>query len=114
MKKHVLKIREVDRVVFDAIQNNKKTIETRAGTERFRKIEKGDILVFACGDEKLEKQVLEIDYYKSIDEMTKALDFKKIMPFVNSIDEMKKVYYSFPNYKEKINQFGLVAFQMKK
>lgn len=113
MKKHILKIRQVDKIVFDAIKRNEKTIETRAATARFRRIEKGDILVFVCGDERLERQVLRIDYYKSIDEMTKALDFKKIMPFVNSVDEMKKVYHSFLNYEEKINKFGLVAFKIK-
>ena len=114
MAKHILKIREVDKVVFDAIKDGQKTIETRAATDKFRKIEKGDILVLVCGGRKLERQVLEIDYYRSIEEMTKALDFKKVTPFVNSIDEMMEVYYSFPNYKEKISEFGLVAFTMKK
>ena len=57
MKKHILKIREVDRIVLKAIKNNQKTIETRAATAKFRKIEKGDVLVFVCGDDKLEKEV---------------------------------------------------------
>ncbi|NQU82582.1 MAG: hypothetical protein HQ539_01405 [Parcubacteria group bacterium] len=82
MATHILKIREIDRVVFDSIKNGEKTVETRACTDKFRKIEKDDVLVFVCGDSRLEKQVLEIDYYKSIDEMTKVLDFKKVMPFV--------------------------------
>lgn len=112
MKKHILKIREVDRVVFEAIKNNQKTIETRAATAKFRKIEKGDILLFICGNDKLEKQVLAVSHYKGIDEMTKELGFKEIMPFVNSIEEMKKVYYSFPNYKEKIDKFGLAVFKI--
>lgn len=112
MKKHILKIREVDRIVFDAINNREKTIETRAATARLRKIEKGDVLVFVCGDNRLEKQALEVEYFASIDKMTKTIDFKKVMPFVNSIEEMKKVYFSFPNYKQKISQFGLVAFKI--
>jgi ASC-1-like (ASCH) protein len=45
--------------------------------------------------------------------MVKKIDFKKIMPFVNSIEEMKEIYYSFPNYKEKIEKFGIVAFYLK-
>jgi len=35
------------------------------------------------------------------------------MPFVNSLEEMKQVYYSFPNYKEKIEEFGLVVFELE-
>lgn len=113
MTKYILKIRQVDKVVFDEIKNGSKTIETRAATDKYRGIQEGDILVFACGDEKLEKMVDKVDIYKSIDEMIRAIDFKSVMPFVDSIDEMKKVYFSFPNYKEKIKTFGLVAFKLK-
>jgi ASC-1-like (ASCH) protein len=113
MTKHILKIRQVDRIVFGAIKNSQKTIETRAATGKYREIKAGDILVFVCGDEKLEKLVERVDIYKSIDEMIKTIDFKSIMPFVNSITEMKKVYFSFPNYKEKIKKFGIVAFKLK-
>lgn len=113
MKKHILKIREVDKVVFGAIKNGQKTIETRAATDKYRRIKVGDVLVFVCGDEELEKSVEKADIYKSIDEMVKVIDFKNVMPFVDSIDEMKKVYFSFPNYKEKIEKFGLVAFKLK-
>lgn len=113
MKKHILKIREVDKIVFDSIKNKEKTIETRANTEKYQKIKKGDILIFTCGNEKIEKEVKLIKYFKSINQMVKMIDFKKIMPFVNSIEEMKNVYYSFPKYKEKIKKFGLVAFYLK-
>jgi len=112
MKKHSLRIRKVDKVVFDSIRNKEKTIETRVATDRYRKIKEGDILVFICGDERLEKEIEKVDYYKSIDEMVKAIDFKKIMPFVNSIDEMKNIYFSFSNYKDKIDKFGLVVFKL--
>jgi len=43
MKKHILRIRKIDKIVFDSIKNKKKIIETRAATDKFRKIEK-DIL----------------------------------------------------------------------
>jgi len=113
MTKYNLTIRQVDRVIFDSIKNSQKTIETRAATDKYRKIKAGDILVFACGDEKLEKQIARVDYYKNIDEMTKAINFKSVMPFVGSTDEMEKVYFGFSGYKEKINKFGLVAFKLK-
>jgi len=112
MKKHSLRIRQVDKFIFDSIRDGEKAIETRPATDKYRKIKEGDILVFICGDEKLEKEIEKVDYYKSIDEMTKVIDFKKIMPFVDSIEEMKNIYFSFPNYKDKIGKFGLVVFKL--
>ncbi len=113
MKKNTLRIRQVDKFVFDSIKDGQKTIETRAATNRYRKIKQGDILVFSCIGEKLEKEIEKVDYFKSIDEMLKTVDFKKIMPFVDSVEEMKQVYYSFPDYQEKIKKVGLVAFFLK-
>ena len=60
MKKHILRIRKIDKTVFDSIKNKKKIIETRAATNKFRKIEKDDILVFVCEDKRLEKQIKQV------------------------------------------------------
>ncbi len=51
--------------------------------------------------------------FKSIDEMLKELDFKQVMPFVDSVEQMKATYFSFPKYKEKINKHGLIAWWLK-
>jgi ASC-1-like (ASCH) protein len=56
MKKHILKIGEKDKINFDLIRNGEKKIETRANTEKYQKIEKGDFLIFTCGNEKIEKK----------------------------------------------------------
>ena len=45
--------------------------------------------------------------------MLKKYKIEEINPFVKSEEELKKMYYSFPNYKEKIIKFGLVAFKFK-
>ncbi len=111
--KYILKIRGVDKIVFDCIKNNQKIIETRAATKKYRNIKIGDILVFACADNKLEKTVKKIEIYRNINEMVKVINFKDIMPFLNSVEEMEKVCFSFPNYKEKIKQFGIIAFTLE-
>ena len=113
MVKHILKIREVDQKVFVAIKNGEKTIETRATTPKYGDIKSGDILVFTCHKKRLEKMVEKVKFYKTIDDMVKEIDFRQIMPFADSVEEMKKVYYSFPNYQEKIRDFGLVAFWLR-
>lgn len=111
--KIVFVIREVDRRVFEAIKNGEKTIETRKANEQNLAIKKGDIAVFECGQDVLEKEILETRHFKSIDEMLMVYNFKQIMPFVDSKEEMIKVYHSFPGYKEEIEKNGLVAFELK-
>jgi len=113
MKKHLLRIRQKDKLVFDAIKSGEKSIETRAGSVRYGRIESGDMLVFICGKEKLEKKVRKVAHFASIDDLMEAIDFKEIMPFVDSLDQAKKLYYSFPNYKERLKEFGILAFKLE-
>ena len=37
-------------------------------------------------------------------------NFKKIMPNIESVDAMKKAYYSYPDYEQKIKDFGIIGF----
>ena len=113
MSSHTLKIRKVDKPVFDSIVKGEKVIETRAATPRYRKIKAGDILTFVYQGERLEKEIKNVKVYKGIDEMLEELDFKQVMPFVGSVEEMKIIYYSFPKYKDKIKKHGLIAWWMK-
>lgn len=113
MIKHLLKIREVDRKFFDVIKSGEKTIETRAATNKLRLIKSGDILKFICGEDVLEKKVLKVHHFKSIDDLTKSLEIKKIMPFASSLEEAKKIWFGFPGYKKKIKKYGLMAFELE-
>ena len=112
-KIYKLLIREVDWKVFEAIKNGTKTIETRAATEKYRGVKGGDILDFVCEKEHLQKEVKSVKLFKSVEEVAKELGIKPIMPLVDSLEEMKKIYYSFPEYEEKIKEFGLIAFLLK-
>jgi len=113
MAKHLLRIRAVDRKFFDAIRFDEKTIETRAATDKFRLIKPGDILKFICGKDVLEKKVLKAYHFKNIDGLIKSLEIKKIIPFASSLEEAKKIWFGFPDYKEKIKKYGLVAFELE-
>jgi len=113
MSKYVLRVREVDRNFFEAIKSGIKTIETRAATDKFRKIERGDILKFTCGKDYLTKKVAKKYLFKDIDSLLKTLKLKKIMPWVSSPDKAKKIWQSFPNYEEKIKNYGIIAFELQ-
>ena len=112
MEKINLRFREVDRNIFNFIKNGTKTVETRAGTVKFRDIKAGDILVCVCGEDKLEKVIKKATIFKTIPELLKHYDVKSIMPSLSTAEEAIKQWYSFPGYKEKIEEFGLIAFEI--
>jgi ASC-1-like (ASCH) protein len=112
MKKWVLRFRVKDRKNFLEIKNGLKVVETRAATERYRPIQKGDVLVFVCGKEKNQKMVKRVRIFKTIGAMIKTINFKKIMPSVSSTEELRDAYYSYPGYKEKISKFGIIALDI--
>lgn len=110
MTNHRLPFRATDKQMFDDVKSGLKSIETRAGTVAYQKIEAGDTLTLTCGKEKLVKAVKEVKHYSSLDEMFKELNLKDIMPRVDSIEEAKKIYYSFTGYRERLENDGVLAF----
>jgi ASC-1-like (ASCH) protein len=113
MKSWTLRFRAVDKADFEAVRKGTKSVETRAATVRYKPIEAGDTLVFVCAGKKFSKKISKKEHFKSIDAMVKKISYKKIMPSVGSIEEMKEVYDSYPGYKEKIQKFGILAFHLK-
>ena len=112
MRKWTLRFRAKDRKNFDEIADKKKTVETRAATNKYRKIQKGDSLIFICGSAKLEKKIKKVEIFKSLDAMFRKINPHKIMPSVPTTAEMKKVYYGYPGYKEKLRKDGVIAFYL--
>lgn len=113
MKTWTLRFRAVDKGNFDEVKNGSKSVETRAATVKYQPVEVGDTLLFVCGEEKLSKKVIKKQHFPSIDAMVKKIPFKKIMPSVKSIDEMKKIYSSYSGYDDKIKEFGIFAFEIE-
>ncbi|TSC69468.1 MAG: hypothetical protein G01um101456_149 [Parcubacteria group bacterium Gr01-1014_56] len=113
MKARVLEFREVDREGFEDVRSGLKVIETRAAKSKYQIITEGDNLEFVCGDDTFTKKVLKKYYWPSIDAMLAEIPFKKIMPRIESVEEMKKIYASYPNYDKEIPQFGLLGFELE-
>lgn len=112
MKNWTLKFRAVDKDNFDEVKSGVKAIETRAGTVKYQPVAVGDTLTFVCGPERCVKKVVKRYHWPSVDEMVEEIDFKKVMPTVGSVAEMKKVYASYPNYEQKIKEYGLLGFEL--
>jgi ASC-1-like (ASCH) protein len=105
-KSWVLRFRKIDRSNFLALKDGSKPIETRAATDKYRRIVKGDTLIIVCGKERVEKKVRRVKIFSSL----KSLPRKQIMPWTKNYAEMERAYYSYPGYKEKIKKHGIIAF----
>lgn len=113
MKKYTLRFRAMNKDIFLDIKSGKKTVETRAATMKYRDIKDGDLIVLVCGKERFEKTAKKAKIFRTIKALTKTYSFKKIMPNISSEKELRDAYYSYPNYKEKIKKFGLIALELK-
>jgi len=112
MNKHTVKFRAVNRDIFLDIKSGKKSVETRAATERYQNIKAGDMIVLVCGKERFKKKVKKARIFKSIKALLKTYPIKKIMPGMATEKEWREELYTYPNYKEKIKKYGLVALEL--
>lgn len=110
MATYLLKFRKNDRHFFEALLSGKKTIETRAATPKYRAVRTGDNLEFLYGQTRLVRKVKKTLRFKSVEEMIEKIGWVKVMPFARDPEAVKRAYFSFPGYREKIGRFGLVAF----
>lgn len=113
MRNWTLRFRAVDKKNFEEVRNGIKSVETRAGTIKYQPVEVDDTLTFLCGKDRCIKKIVRKFRWSSIDAMVKEIDFKRIMPSVKSVDEMKKIYASYPDYEKKIKEYGLLGFELK-
>lgn len=113
-KKIQFRFRANDHKILEAILNGKKKAETRAATPKFTKAKKGDIAVLVCGNTRIEKTIKSTEEFQSIADLLTGYRPQEIDPFIKSAGELEKKYYSYPNYREKIRKYGLVAFKFDK
>lgn len=113
MKSWTLRFRVVDKKNFDEVKSGIKSIETRAGTIKYQPVEIGDTFTFVCGQDKCIKKIVKKFHWPDIDSMVKEIDFKIIMPSVDSVEEMKKIYATYPDYEKKIKEHGLLGFELE-
>lgn len=106
-----LVFRETNRDIFEAILDGTKKVETRAASPKYQNFKIGDKITLVCGSDKVEKEIKSVNYFKSIDEMLKNYEVSDINPYCKTENELREVYLSFPNYEEKLKEYGLVALE---
>jgi len=114
LKRYTLPVRQTDRAIYDLIKSGKKKIETRVAGPKYQNIKDGDLIVFKCGKDSFERLAKKVRKFNSIDQMLKSYNFKDINPLVNTAEELKIMYNSFPGYTQKLEKYGIIAFELLK
>jgi len=113
--------------VYDDLVSGRKKIETRAPEpdkpeKNYESMSLDDILAFHAVDDKFKKidelpilkfSVSSIRKYPCIKTLLANEGIKNVLPNASSVEEAIKVYYSFPEYKERIEKYGLVAIGLR-
>lgn len=113
-KIYTLRFAKINKPTWQYIKTGKKDVETRAGSQRYLSIQKGDSLVMSCDGKKFKKEVKKVTHFKTIRALVKKYKLGRINPGVTTLKEMEEIYYSYPGYREKIKTFGILAFEIEK
>lgn len=104
-----------DAQLFRLIKDSVKTTEVRAlddptsSKSFYSTIQTGDEIEFFCGLDTITKKVGNVRRYQELDILLKNENIEDIEPSVNK-SELKAKLLSFPNYPNRIKEYGLIAF----
>lgn len=113
MKKIILNFRACDKEIFDAVLDGSKKVEIRAASTKFQNLKAGDTAVLKCGNQKVQRKIKVVKYVSGIDELLNTYQVSDINPFMNDKESLEKMYYGFPDYREKIEKYGLAAVEFE-
>lgn len=112
-KSHTLPFAKDNLETWKLIKNGKKAVETRAGGPKYIGIQTGDTLIFSCLGKKFSKTITKVSHFKTISAMLKKYKPSEINPNVSTAKELQVMYDSFPGYKERLKEFGILAFELE-
>ena len=110
---HILPFADENQDTFNLIKSGQKTMETRAGGPKYQHIKAGDCVTFTCRDDSFQKQVVSVSHFKDIDELLSNYAVKDINPTLSTKEEPMAAYSSFPGYKARIEEFGILVFNLE-
>ena len=90
-KPKILKFRLVNKDIFEAIVRGKKKIETRAATEKYRKIKVGDTVILKCGKKNLTKKVLRVEHSSQITNLQKSKGISGWVLQTNAVSTVERL-----------------------
>ena len=96
---------------FSFIKQGEKKIEGRLNRGLFRKINKGDIVVWINRDQKVKVRITDKKVYKSFREMIEKEGLDKVLPSIKTIDDGVNVYRQYFSEMDEMSN-GVVAIIM--
>ncbi len=112
MKNHTLVFRAIDKESFEELRAGSKSLETRAATPKYQKVEAGDLFTFKCDGDSFTKVVTAKHHWPSLEAMFAEIPFKRISPDLDTVEAAIKRYASYPGYTEKIKEYGILGFEL--
>lgn len=113
-KQYTLQFNIEHRDSFKNIHSGKKRVEMRAATVKYKDIKAGYNIIFKCGRERFFRTVSKATYFKTVGALFKKYVPQDFRPDVLTKKELINIWHSFPDYKEKIAEHGLVALEFCK
>ena len=93
---------------FSLIRAKKKPVEGRKGTPKWRKLKKGDVLVFTNGSEEFETVVERVDAFDTLDAYLFGVGLDKALPGIGDLEAARKIYLQWLTLDE-ITKWGFLA-----
>ena len=109
-----LRFRKINHDTLAAIRSGRKKVETRSATQRYRKLKAGDRVVLVCGKDRFVLTIRRATVFRTIAAMLRRYAVRDIEPDLASAADLRKKYYTYPQYREKIKAHGLIAMELKK
>lgn len=112
-KNHTLPFAAKDKAIWLLIKSGKKKVETRAAGPKYEHIKAGDTLILSCAGRKYKKHIRKVTKFRTLGAMFKVYDPEVIHPGIGGEKPLRAKYSSFTGYKERIKQFGMLAFELE-
>lgn len=112
-KTYTLRFAKANIETWELIKSGKKKVETRAATIKYLPIKKGDTLILSCSGKKFQKKIKKATHFKTLTSLFRKYSPNTIHPGIGSVKNMIAQYHSFPGYEEKIEEFGILAFELE-
>ena len=117
-----MKILKTSEPYYSQIESGKKIYDGRANdsAEKYWNMGLNESLIFQLVDEKgqalnksLSAEIKSLRKYHSVEDACDSIDFKKLIPDANSVDDVVKAYSSFPGYPDRIKKYGFIVIELK-
>ena len=93
---------------FDLVRSGIKTVEGRTYTDKRKKLNIGDTIIFKNGKQSFDKKIKDLKVFSTFKEAIKNAKLKNILPGIKTYQEGVEVYLNIPNYKEQEKEFGVL------